>query len=110
MPIPGPVAYQPHAGSLAVDVMSLGRGHVSPSSVLPEIQTVLVPRAVFAWIAFSESAPRLCVINSQIVPVSKSTTGQGLPHVFSPSSQITFCSDQLLPSSVERLYRMSIFP
>ena len=45
-----------------------------------------------------------------MVPVVSSTTGQGLPHVFGPSSQTTCGSLQVLPPLVEHLSSRSISP
>src|SRR5688500_1502496 len=101
MPIPGPVAYQPHAGSFTTLVMLRGADQVAPSSALEVTHTVRVPWLLFAVISASRSLPMLCVINSQMVSVNRSTTGQGLPHVLGPSSQTIDCLDHVLPPSSE---------
>ncbi len=49
-------------------------------------------------------------ITSQTVPVSSSTTGQGLLQVLVPSFHITCCSLQVLPLSVDLLSNTSMFP
>src|SRR5436189_6375443 len=87
MPTPGPVAYQVHFGSLVVAVISIGLAQVTPSSSLLVIQAVREPLLVPSMICDSLSSPRLCVNGSQMVPVARSTTGQGLPQVLRPSSQ-----------------------
>src|SRR5436190_12545415 len=79
MPTPGPVAYHVQSGFLTSFVISTGFAHVAPSSVDFVTQTVRVPLLLPSTICASVSAPRLCVISSQIVPVERSTTGQGLP-------------------------------
>src|SRR5262245_38636310 len=81
MPTPGPVAYQVQSGFLTSLVISAGFSHVLPSSVLFVIQTVRVPLLVPSTICASVSRPKLCVRRSQIVPVLRSITGQGLPQV-----------------------------
>src|ERR1041384_2409118 len=110
MPTPGPVANQPHDGSLTSPVISFGSLHVTPSSSLWQSQTVRAPRAACELRADSLSPPRLCVSNSQTLPVFSSTTAHGLPQVFVPSSQRIFCRDQDFPPSVERLQSTSTSP
>src|SRR5262245_18676234 len=110
MPTPGPVAYHVHPSFLTCGVISTGLAQVAPSSVLFVTQAVrdplLLPVAIFS----SVSSPRLCVINSQIVPVARSTTGQGLPQVFLPSSQTTWVGCQVLPPSELRRSNRSMSP
>src|SRR5688572_19881028 len=110
MPTPGPVAYHPHEGFLTSLVISTGSDHVLPSSVLLQTHMVLVLFALFSLISDSRSSPRLCVNNIHIVPVFSSTTGQGLPHVLSPSFQTTCRAPQVLPPSSERFSTRSMFP
>src|SRR6476469_5346247 len=86
MPTPGPVAYHVHLLSLTSFVTSAGFDHVTPSSSLFVTQTLRVPLLVPSRMVRSLSLPRLCVSSSQTVPVLRSTTAQGLPTVFSPSS------------------------
>src|SRR5437870_2262623 len=110
MPTPGPVAYQPHEGSLTDFVISSGFDQVSPSSLERDTQTVRVPNPFFALMADSLSRPSLCVISSQITPVSSSSTAQGLPQVFVPSFQIVRCRLQVTPLSAERFNSRSMSP
>src|SRR5690554_5034054 len=90
--------------------MSLGIDHVFPSSILELTNTRLVSLLVFLIMSPSASSPRFQVINNQMVPVSSSKTGVGLPQTLLASSQITTCSPQVLPPSVERLINKSISP
>src|SRR5690554_7895337 len=90
--------------------MSLGLDHVLPSSVLELTNTRLVSWLVFLIMSPSASSPRFQVINNQMVPVSSSKTGVGLPHTLLPSSQIITCSPQVFPPSVERRISRSISP
>src|ERR1700730_17311846 len=110
MPTPGPVAYQVQFGFVTSLVISAGVLQVAPSSSLFVTHTVrgflLVPLTIIVCV----SLPMLCVISSQIVPVLASTTGQGLPHVLSPSSQTTCVLPQDLPPSKLRLRMRSISP
>src|SRR5262245_24147707 len=109
-PTPGPVAYHVHFASLTALVISTGFAHVAPSSVLFVTQTERVPLLVPARISFSVSLPRLCVNSSQIVPVDRSTTGQGLPTVLAPSAATTWTLPQVLPPSVLRRRSVAISP
>ena len=86
MPTPGPVAYQAQSFFFVDAVISTGLDQVAPSSVLLQIQTVRAPRAVPILISPSLSSPRFFVRGSQIVPDSRSTTGQGFPNVLGPSA------------------------
>src|SRR4051812_35048548 len=110
MPMPGPVAYQVHARSFVVAVISTGLAHVTPLSDELESQTERDSRAVPARISRSLSVPRLWVSSSQIVPVVSSTTAQGFPQVLVASSQTTCWMPQVLPPSADRLSRTSISP
>src|SRR5262249_2601357 len=110
MPTPGPVAYHVHSGFLTSRVISTGLAHVAPSSVLLVSQTVRVPLLLLATMAASVSVPRLWVMRSPTVPVFASTTGHGLPQVFSPSSQTTCALPHVLPPSVLRFKRRSMSP
>src|SRR5262249_3591615 len=98
-PTPGPVAYHVHFGSLTWLVMSAGLDQVAPSSAPLVTQTRRVPLPVPSRIVFSVSAPRLWVSSSQIVPVERSTTGQGLPTVSPPPAATTCSGSQVLPPS-----------
>ena len=110
MPTPGPVAYQPHSGRFVVEVISTGFDQVAPSSLDFVTQTVRVPLD-FRWpMAVSPSSPRLWVMRSQTTPVVRSTTGQGLPQVLGPSSQINWSGCQVRPPSKLRLATMSMSP
>src|SRR6186713_1983233 len=110
MPTPGPVAYQLHDGSLTDFVISPGFDQVFPSSSERDIQTVRVLKPFFALMADSLSRPSLCVISNRITPMSSSSTAQGLPQVFVPSSQITCCLLQVRPLLVERFSSRSMSP
>src|SRR6266850_6369518 len=110
MPTPGPVAYHVQSGSFVVAVISSGLLQVSPSSLLELIKTVRVPFDFPAMISRSRSCPRFRVIGSQIVPVARSTTGQGFPIVLGESEATTPSADHVRPSSVERLTTISISP
>src|SRR5687768_16090064 len=102
MPTPGPVAYHVQSFSLTSLVISTGFDHVAPSSVLLLTQAVREPSLLPSMIFASVSLPRLWVNSSQMVPVLASTIGQGLPHVFGPSSQTTCCGCHVLPPSMLR--------
>src|SRR5678810_151311 len=106
MPTPGPVANQVQSGCFTCLEISIALSQVKPSSALLEIQTVREPLLVPSTIADSLSSPRLCVSRSQIVPLSRSTTGQGLPQVLAPSSH-TICigCHDLPPSRLRRRTR-----
>src|SRR5262245_49107798 len=108
MPTPGPVAYHVHFRSFTDFVRSTGFDHVRPSSLLFVTHTRRVPLLVPARMARSLSLPRLWVSSSQMVPVERSTTGQGLPTVLAPSSAITCRRDQVLPPSALRLSTTSM--
>src|ERR1043166_7773749 len=110
MPTPGPVAYQVQSFLRTSFEMSIGFVQVVPSSVLLDTQTVRVPLALPDVRAASVSPPRFCVMSNQIVPVSRSTTGHGLPQVLPPSCQTTCVSNQVLPSSLLRRRSRSISP
>src|SRR5438067_8535479 len=110
MPAPGPVAYHVQPDFFTSFVISTGFAHVMPSSVLLVTHTVRVPLLLPLTIAASVSAPGLWVIRSQTVPVFASTTGHGLPQVFSPSSQTTCVLPHVLPPSVLRLSTRSMSP
>src|ERR1043166_3838459 len=110
MPTPGPVAYQVQLGFLTSFVISTGLVHVLPSSSLLQTQTVREPLLFFVSIIAWVSLPRLWVMSIQMVPVRESRTGQGLPHVFSPSAQTTCRPPHDLPPSLERLRTRSILP
>src|SRR5262245_41063362 len=110
MPTPGPVAYQVHSLSFTSFVISAGFAQVTPSSVLCVTQTPRVPWLVPSTIFASVSLPRLCVSSNQIVPVRASTTGQGLPQVFVPSSHTTCCGCHVLPPSRLRFRTRSMSP
>src|SRR5438309_884480 len=102
MPTPGPVAYHVHPGFFTSFVISTGFAQVRPSSSLLVTQTVRLPW-LFPLTSFaSVSRPRLCVINSQTVPVRASTTGHGLPQVLSASSQTTWALPHVFPPSALR--------
>src|SRR5262245_12348768 len=108
MPTRGPVAYQVQSLCFVSRVISTVSLYVALSSVLLDTQTVREPLLVPSTIAASLSCPRLCVSSNQIVPVSRSTTGHGLPQVLLPSSQTTCILPQVLPPSVLRLRTRSI--
>src|SRR6516225_7387116 len=110
MPTPGPVAYHVQSGFFTSLVISIGLLHVAPSSSLFVTHTVRVPLLVPSRIILSVSRPRLCVSSSQMVPVRVSTTGQGLPQVFSPSSQTACVFAHVLPPSKLRLSNRSMSP
>src|SRR5687768_6487485 len=101
MPTPGPVAYQVQSGRLTLAVISTGVDHVAPSSRLLDAQTVRVPWLGPDGMSFSRSVPRFCVVSSQIVPVRRSATGQGLPNVLGPLSATSSSGDHVLPPSRE---------
>src|SRR5512145_1518367 len=103
MPTPGPVAYHVQSAFLTLALISFGSDHVTPSSLLCITQTVRPPLLVPSRICDSLSSPRFRVVSSQIVPLSRSTTGQGLPNVPGPLSPIIFSADQVAPPSVLRL-------
>ena len=54
--------------------------------------------------------PRLWVKRSQTAPVVRSTTGQGFPQVFGPSSQTTCAAEKVCPPSVLRFKSKSMSP
>src|SRR5689334_21508325 len=110
MPTPGPVAYQVQFAFFTPLVMLTGFDQLTPSSVLLVTQTVRPPLLLPAMIFASVSSARLCVIRSQMVPVLASTTGQGLPQVFLPSSQTTCVFSQVLPPPRLRLSKRSMSP
>jgi hypothetical protein len=91
-------------------VMFTGGAQVLPLSSFRESQTVRVPPRFRTLIWASPVSPGLCVSSSQMIPVVSSTTGQGLPHVFGPSSQTTCGSLQVLPPSAERFSSRSMLP
>src|SRR5690606_22433888 len=83
-----------HPGSFTWDVISRGGLHVAPSSPLSVTQT--------------ES---LLTQNTRTtLPVSKSTTGAGLPAVCGPASQRSWTSSHVFPPSKLRLKSRSISP
>src|SRR5437867_12990264 len=110
MPTPGPVAYHVQFSFFTLLVISLGFAQVAPSSVLLVTHTVRPALLLPLTIADSESVPRLCVRRSQTVPGLASTTGHGLPQVFSASSQTTCGLLQVLPPSVLRFRSKSMSP
>src|SRR4051794_38773286 len=110
MPTPGPVANQVQSLRFTSPLMSTGLLQETPSSSLLQTQTLRGPLLVPATICFSVSLPRLRVIKSQIAPVARSTTGQGLPQVFLSSSQTTCIGFQVLPPSRKRLRTRSMSP
>src|SRR5215471_6798681 len=110
MPTPGPVAYQVQSDFFTSLVISTGLLQVAPSFSLFMTHTVRVRLLVPLRIIRSVSPPNLCVSSSQMVPVRISMTGQGLPQVFSPSSQTTCVFAHVLPPSKLRLSNRSISP
>src|SRR5436190_21843246 len=102
MPFSGPVAYQYQSLRLTFAVRSIGLAQVLPSSLLCVTKARRVSLETPRVIVFSVSLPRFQVIQSQMTPVLSSTTGAGLPQVFSPSDQRNCCCDQVLPPSVDR--------
>src|SRR5687767_7060748 len=97
MPTPGPVAYQRQSLCFVLSVMVFGGVQVTPSSMDELTQHSREPLLVPFLIASSRSAPRFRVISSQIVPVERSTTGQGLPQVLSASFQTTSSLPHVFP-------------
>src|SRR4051812_19808894 len=110
MPTPGPVAYQVQSAFFTSFVISAGFDHVAPSSVLFDTHTVREPADLPSTMRDCESVPRLCVISKQMVPSSRSTTGQGLPQVWSSSVHTTCVFCHVLPPSRLRRSSRSIGP
>src|SRR5262249_34515808 len=105
-----PVANQVQSGFFTSRVISTGLLQVWPSSLLWLTQTVREPLLLPSTICASVSLPRLWVSSSQIVPVLRSRTGQGLPQVLGPSSQTTSVGSQALPPSRLRFKIRSMSP
>ena len=110
IPTPGPVAYHVQSACFTLAVMSTGADHVTPSSVLRNTATDRPAWLVPAMMSFSRSVPRFCVVSSQMVPVVRSTTGQGLPKVFGPLSPTTWSGDHVWPPSRLRFSTRSMSP
>ena len=95
MPWPGPVAYQVQSGCLTCAVISTGSSQVTPSSWLAVTQTV---RGACPWQIMRSSPSRRFLQNgSQMLPVSRSTTGAGLPQTQSGSVATSCGGPKLLP-------------
>ena len=108
MPCVGPVAYQVHDGSFVVAVICRGAAQVRPSSF--ECVSHTVRGALPSVINPSGPAARFWQNGSQMVPVFRSTTGQGLPQVMSATVTTTWAALQVCPSSSLRRDSRSICP
>jgi len=110
MPAPGPVAYQVQLVCLVVAVICVAALQLSPSLSDRSRNTRRVSVLVPAMIMDSLSVPRFQVLKSQMVPVTRSTTGAGLPQVFAPSLQTRMAGPQVAPLSAERRTSRSMSP
>ena len=107
MPCPGPVAYQDQSGCFTAPVISRGSLQVAPSSSLEVAHTVR--GAMPAEISGSSPSIRLRHNSSQMVPVSRSCTGAGLPLTHPSSLATTWISPKLPPPSKLRRRNRSIW-